>query len=183
VRVVAATNRRPADAVAEGRIRQDLLFRLDVLRVTVPSLRERLEDIPVLVSHFLAECAARYGTQGSSMGEAALERLRAHDWPGNVRELRNVIERAFVAAGPATVIEPEILDLGVLAPIDNDLGAPHHGIVIPHGATAASAERIVILETLKATGNNKAEAARRLGLDVKTIRNKLKSFENGGPVE
>ncbi|MBX3217326.1 MAG: sigma-54-dependent Fis family transcriptional regulator [Labilithrix sp.] len=189
VRLIAATNRDPAAAVEEGRFRHDLLYRVDVLRVDVPPLRDRKEDLPALSQHFLGEAAARYGQGAPTLSPPALARLQAHDWPGNVRELRNVIERAFLAARAAEgervveIVGPE----HVVAPVDArrppTVPAPD-GIVIPHGATAAEAERIVILETLKATGNNKAEAARRLGLDVKTVRNKLKAFgADGAPGE
>ena len=173
VRVIAATNRNPAEAVEQGRFRQDLLFRLDVLRVDVPPLRERVEDIPALAHHFVQGCCARYETEPRTLTEAAVVRLQAHVWPGNVRELRNVIERAFIVAHDGVIDAPQI-------PLDEAEGPESSdgslGVVIPYGVTVAEAERILILETLKRTGNNKAEAARRLGVDVKTIRNKLKSF-------
>jgi DNA-binding NtrC family response regulator len=177
VRVIAATNRNPADTVAKGDFRRDLLYRLDVLRINVPPLRDRREDIGLLAAHFLDEYARRYEVESRSITRAALERLSAHDWPGNVRELRNVLERAFIVAHDG-VIDVEQLSIDASddprSPSDGSLG-----VVIPYGVTVAEAERILILETLKRTGNNKAEAARRLGVDVKTIRNKLKTFEGG----
>jgi len=189
-RFIAATNRQPHEAVEQGRLRHDLLYRLDVLRVDVPPLRERRDDLPALVAHFLAECATRYGDAPPELSPAAFDALEAHDWPGNVRELRNAIERGYAAArgelgaspakGVRGVIEPEHLRLSAAREPEPALSAARLGIVIPHGVTAAAAERILILETLKATDNNKAEAARRLGLDVKTIRNKLKTFGLGG---
>jgi DNA-binding NtrC family response regulator len=176
VRVIAATNRNPADSVANGHFRHDLLFRLDVLRVDVPPLRDRVTDIPLLVHHFLAELSERYGGEKREITPEALGRLQTHGWPGNIRELRNVLERAFIVAGDG------VIDVGQLRvdPVDEDAhGAADSslGVVIPYGVTVAEAERILILETLKRTSNNKAETARRLGLDVKTIRNKLKAFE------
>ena len=176
VRVIAATNRNPTVAVERGLLRHDLVYRLDVLRIDVPPLRDRLVDLPALAAWFVDDCARRYSAQ-------ALAALASHSWPGNIRELRNVVERAFVLATPEP-ITAEHLGLGgnnAAAEIDNgtDVAGPH-GIVIPHGLTLADAERILILETLKRTGNNKAEAARRLGLDVKTIRNKLKVFDVDG---
>ncbi len=173
VRVVAATNREPSEAVASGRLRQDVLFRLDVLRVFVPPLRERIEDIEALVAHFIRECERRYEASVQGVSPAALDQLRSHDWPGNIRELRNIVERAFITASGG-LIEPRHLAVGSEGAMGPSSGT--EGIVIPYGVTAAEAERIVILETLKRTGNNKAETARRLGLDVKTVRNKLKSF-------
>ncbi|PRQ05599.1 Transcriptional regulatory protein ZraR [Enhygromyxa salina] len=177
VRLIAATNRDPAAAVELGHMRQDLLYRLDVLRIDVPPLRERKEDLPALAAHFLRDCAERYAAPAPTIEPDALALLHGHDWPGNIRELRNVIERAFTRADQGMIRAAQLdldgsgLDLGVEVP---------RGIVLPHGVTAAEAERIVILETLKITGNNKAEAARRLGLDVKTVRNKLKTFDSEG---
>jgi DNA-binding NtrC family response regulator len=189
VRVIAATNRNPTVAVERGLLRHDLIYRLDVLRVDVPPLRDRRSDIPLLTSWFISDCARRYDVPVPDIDAEALAVLDQHGWPGNIRELRNVIERAFVLAAPQAITA---VHLG-LARTEPGLGSGPgednsgddgddlddtgpHGIVIPHGLTLADAERIVIVETLKRTGNNKAEAARRLGLDVKTIRNKLKAF-------
>jgi DNA-binding NtrC family response regulator len=189
VRLIAATNRVPSEAVAEGRLRHDLLYRIDVLRVDVPPLRERKDDLPALAAHFLADCAARHAEAPPRLSEGALAMLVEHDWPGNVRELRNVIERSFFASRGSGgrvgggVVSSEHVQLAD-APRGAGRGAaPPLGIVIPHGVTAAEAERILILETLKSTDNNKAEAARRLKLDVKTIRNKLKAFGAEGQAE
>lgn len=174
VRVIAATNRDPTQAVSEGRLRADVLYRIDVLRIVVPPLRERKADIPPLVAHFIRDCEQRYRVEGAGVSTAAIEQLVAHDWPGNVRELRNVVERAFVAAHQGLIdVEHLGLDAELSSSADEE---PSLGIVIPYGVSAAEAERILILETLKRTGNNKAETARRLQLDVKTIRNKLKQF-------
>jgi DNA-binding NtrC family response regulator len=174
VRIIAATNRAPT---------------LAVVRIDVPALRDRASDIPLLARHFLADCARRYAVSGPvDIEPAAMAVLERHAWPGNIRELKNVIERAFVVAAPGTI---GVAHLGLDdtdTARDNDGGergerGAHQtqGMVIPHGLTLADAERIVILETLKRVGGNKAEAARRLGLDVKTIRNKLKTFDGGGP--
>jgi len=189
VRVIAATNRNPTVAVERGLLRHDLIYRLDVLRVDVPPLRDRRSDIPLLTSWFISDCARRYDVPVPDIDAEALAVLDQHGWPGNIRELRNVIERAFVLAAPLAITaihlglartEPGLVavagDDGTGEDGDDLDDTGPHGIVIPHGLTLADAERIVIVETLKRTGNNKAEAARRLGLDVKTIRNKLKAF-------
>ena len=180
VRVIAATNRDPMIAVEQGRMRRDLLYRLDVLRIDVPPLRERSDDLPMLVDHFLRACVERHGKPVAGVEPDAWPALLEHDWPGNIRELRNVVERAYMRARGDSLTARD-LDVG---PGDGEREAilpDVGGIVLPHGITAAEAERILILETLRATGNNKAEAARRLGLDVKTIRNKLKAFAHGDP--
>lgn len=178
VRLIAATNRDPLQAVHEGRLRMDLFYRLDVLRIEVPPLRERKEDILPLVLHFLRRHSESHQVPPPTITREALERLMAHDWPGNVRELRNWVAKA-IARSQGLAIGAEQA-LSVLGTPTVPPEAAQLGIVIPHGVTAAEAERILILETLRSTGNNKAEAARRLGLDVKTIRNKLKAFEQGG---
>jgi DNA-binding NtrC family response regulator len=181
VRLIAATNRVPLQAVSDGRLRSDLLYRLDVLRIDVPPLRERKEDIPALVEHFVLQSTE--GQERLGITREALDAMTAHAWPGNIRELRNWIARAVARArgDGARDIGVEHISLGT--GVASASQAARLGIVIPHGVTVAEAERILIMETLRSTGNNKAEAARRLGLDVKTIRNKLKLFDPGGSDE
>jgi transcriptional regulator with PAS, ATPase and Fis domain len=174
VRVIAATNRDPQHAVDRGILRQDLFYRLNVFTVSLPPLREREGDVPLLVQHFVRQFNAKHGTQVEGAGRDAERVLRAYTWPGNVRELRNVIERAVILARSGW-IEPHHLP----AFLQGAEREPSDGIVIPAGVTAAEAERVLILETLKRAGNNKAQAARQLGMDVKTIRNKLKAYGSG----
>lgn len=171
IRVLAATNRPPAQAIRDGKLREDLYYRLAVFEVSLPALRERTGDVALLAQHFVREFARKHKLSVEGVGDAARERLEAHPWPGNVRELRNVIERATIVARSGW-IEPRHLPpyLQGLAP-----GAAPT-ITLPAGATLADAERLLILQTLERVGNNKAEAARQLGLDVKTIRNKLRSY-------
>jgi DNA-binding NtrC family response regulator len=171
VRVLAATNQDPRMAVTIGRLREDLFYRLNVFTVTLPSLSERKTDIPLLAQNFIREFNHKHGTRVEGLRDEALELLRAYPWPGNVRELRNIIERAVILAR-AEWIEARHLPPYVLAP-DACTGS---NIVLPATATAAEAEKELILRALERAGNNKAEAARQLGLDVKTIRNKLKSY-------
>jgi len=171
VRVLAATNKDPRDAVENGLMREDLYYRLNVFTIPLPALRERKGDIPLLAQHFIREANRKHNTQVEGMREEALELLKAYSWPGNVRELKNIMERAVILArGPW--IEKTHLPAYVLTPQSGSMGK----IVLPVGVTAAEAEKELILKTLELAGNNKAEAARQLGLDVKTIRNKLKFY-------
>ena len=171
VRVLAATNRTPAQAIREGRLREDLYYRLNVFEIALPPLRERIDDVALLAQHFVRDFGRKHGVEVEGVGDAARELLEAHAWPGNVRELRNVIERATIVARSGW-IEPRHLPPYLQALRQG--GSPT--LTLPAGTTLAEAERLLILQTLDRVGNNKAEAARQLGLDVKTIRNKLKSY-------
>jgi DNA-binding NtrC family response regulator len=171
VRVLAATNRSPAEAIRSGRLREDLYYRLAVFEMALPPLRDRLEDVPLLAHHFVREFSRKHHVNVDGLGDAAGELVAAHAWPGNVRELRNVMERASIVARSGW-IEPRHLPhyLQMLHPG----GSP--SLNLPAGTTLADAERLLILQTLERVANNKAEAARQLGLDVKTIRNKLHAY-------
>ncbi len=171
VRVLAATNKDPADAVKNGHLREDLYYRLNVFTVALPALRERLGDLPLLAYHFIREFNEKHRMRVEGVRDESMEIMKAYPWPGNVRELRNVMERAVILSKNGW-IEPSHLPAYVSTPADTASGK----IVLPLGVTAADAERELILRTLQSVDNNKAEAARRLGLDVKTIRNKLKSY-------
>jgi DNA-binding NtrC family response regulator len=172
VRVLAATNKEPRNAVENKKLREDLFYRLNVFTVSLPPLRDRKSDVSLLTQAFIREFNAKHTAQVESCKIETLELLKAYSWPGNVRELRNIMERAVILAkGPW--IEPSHLPAYVLNSPMSESGSR---IVPPRGATAAEAEKELILRTLRLTGNNKAEAARQLGLDVKTIRNKLKAY-------
>lgn len=171
VRVLAATNHDPAEAIAAGKLREDLYYRLNVFTLALPPLRQRKEDIPLLAHHFLREFNAKHGLRVEGLRAEALSRLTDYSWPGNVRELRNVMERAVILAKQGW-IEPTHLPPYIQHPMP----APAEKLVLPLGVSLAEAEKQLILQTLKRLGNNKAEAARQLGLDVKTIRNKLKAY-------
>ncbi len=177
VRVLAATNRPPRLAIADGSLREDLYYRLNVFSVELPPLRERAGDLPLLVAHFVRAFAAKHDCAVEGVGEEAAEILARYRWPGNVRELRNAIERAVVLARAGRIepdhLPPAIRDPGPPAAPEEE--SPDR-IVLAPGTPIADAERKLILKTLEQTGNNKAEAARRLGIDVKTMRNKLKSY-------
>jgi DNA-binding NtrC family response regulator len=152
-------------------LREDLYYRLNVFQLVLPPLRDRKEDLPSLIQHFIREMNAKHNTAVVALRPEALERLQSYRWPGNVRELRNVLERAVILA------KGEWIELAHLPPyLRGSTDSQRSDDALPSGATAADAERELILKTLQQTGNNKTEAARRLGLDVKTVRNKLKSY-------
>ncbi len=174
VRVVAATNRNPDEAVEEGKLRDDLLYRLGVFPIVLPPLRDRGTDVPLLAEHFLAELNAAEGTTKRFTREA-LTRLRQHGWPGNVRELKNAVHRATILADDD--IAPEHLPLA--APSAPEFG-PDARMQITIGTTIAEVERRLILATLAENGGNKEHAARTLGISLKTLYNKLKRYQ-GAP--
>jgi len=174
VRVVAATNKDPVAAVRDGAFREDLYYRLNVFSLAVPPLRDRVEDIPLLVTGFFEEFNRKYDKRVASVDDAALEILMSHAWPGNVRELRNVVERAFIAC-EGDVIVPR-LPLGispppvVAAPIDPDT------LTIAIGLPLREVEKQFVLRTLAAEHNNKTRAADRLEISTKTLHNMLRRW-------
>jgi len=172
VRVVAATNKDPEKAIREGVLREDLYYRLNVFSISLPPLRERREDLSLLVRAFLEEFDAKYDKRVKAVDEAVLEILRRHPWPGNVRELRNVLERAVIAC-TADVITPAQLPAGLshcAEPGQTDF------VRLPVGTNLADVEREFILKTLAAVEGNKTRAAELLGISVKTLYNKLNLY-------
>lgn len=171
VRVVAATNRDLLESIAEGKLREDLYYRLNVFTIALPPLRERKSDIPLLVQHFIDGFNQKHQGHVRGAQEDVLKLMEEYDWPGNVRELRNVIERAFILA------RGEWIEVSHMPRyIREAKNKPEDKVVLAVGLTAAEAERAFILKTLESVGYNKSEAARQLGLDVKTIYNKLKEY-------
>jgi DNA-binding NtrC family response regulator len=171
VRVLAATNRDPLKAIEEGKLREDLYYRLNVVPIAMPPLRARSEDIPLLVQHFVKEFNAKHHLNIEGAADDALALLKSYSWPGNVRELRNAVERSVVLTKSEWIEERD------LPPYIRDPSHRPEKLVFAVGqTTVADAERELILKTLERAGNNKAEAARQLGVDVKTIYNKLKSY-------
>jgi DNA-binding NtrC family response regulator len=166
-RVVAATHRDLPARVAAGRFRADLYYRLDVLHLAVPPLRERAGDLPALVEDALARIAAQRGGRPLRVPEAALARLRRHPWPGNVRELHNVLERcATLCAGE--VLEPRDLE-----------AALRPALSVGGRAAQAAPDRDVIASELAATGGNVRRAARRLGMARSTLRYRIERYGLG----
>ncbi len=194
VRVLAATNRDLGAAIREGRLREDLYYRLNVFTIALPRLEERLDDLPVLVDHFVREFARANSKQVSGVDNACLEALKARRWPGNARELRNVIERAVIvsagplisvtdlpaegalppppahiAAAPQTPYTSEPVPAEQTAPPAPDSPAPG----LPVGQPLREVERQLILKTLEMAGGNRVRAAEILGISPKTLYNKL----------
>jgi len=172
VRVIAASNRDPLRAMAEGDLREDLYYRLNVFPLHLPPLRERLQDIPLLATHFLQEIGQREG-MFKRLTPAALQSLARYRWPGNVRELRNALQRAYVMTqGPE--IDEQWLPRDVLsapAPL-----ATNGSLHVPVGTPLADVERQVILATLEHYGHHKERTAAALGVSLKTLYNRLKEY-------
>ena len=174
VRVVAATNKDPEQAVGNGQLRQDLYFRLNVFHIHLPPLREHKDDIPLLVEHILRDVNTKHGKHVRGIGAEVMDIFMGHTWPGNIRELRNALERASI------MCEKELITRGCLPPEFGRIAAKGPSdlstIKFPVGTTVDAMERELILQTLAATGNNKTRAAELLGISLKTLHNKLKEY-------
>ena len=184
VRVVAATNKVPEEAVSGGHLREDLFYRLNVFHVHLPPLRERKEDIQAMTDTLIADLNRKHQCKVSDVSMPVMNCLHAHGWPGNVRELRNVLERAVILAGEGTIevkhLPPFLQglrsapgeDATPAAVVADDLISVRFQI----GTTVEDAEKGLILRTLEHTNNNKTRAAEILGISLKTLHNKLKEY-------
>jgi transcriptional regulator with PAS, ATPase and Fis domain len=170
IRVVAATNTDPAAAVRKGTLREDLYYRLNVVGIHLPPLRERKDDLPLLLDTFIREFSAQNVRTVTGVSPAARRALDEYDWPGNVRELRNVIERAMIVAAG------RLIEIGDLPPLGRALQSAPSGERLEPGMTVDDVERRLIMLTLDHTGNNKTRAAELLGISLKTLHNKLNRF-------
>jgi DNA-binding NtrC family response regulator len=168
VRVIAATNRDPLEAVRDGRLREDLYYRLNVFTIELPPLRDRRADIPLLVQTFLNEFNTRNNKAVRAVDQEAMYLLERYPWPGNIRELRNVIERATILA-EGDFIEAKHLPPPVVTRSEQTLPT----VTLSPGTTVDEAERRLIVLTLEHTRNNKTRAAEILGISLKTLHNKL----------
>jgi two-component system response regulator HydG len=181
VRVLAATHRDLEELVQQGRFREDLFYRLNVVHLAIPPLRSRPEDIPVLARFFLDRFAERFGVSPLHVPEALFDRLAAHGWPGNVRELENAME-GLVALSP-----PEGLDLGLLPGAARTAEATEAATPAPGAAALPLKQRVeayergLIVEALRAAHGNRSEAARRLGMSRVTLHDKLRKYGLGAP--
>ena len=173
VRVVAATNRDPIQAVAHGALREDLMYRLNVFPIDLPPLRERCDDLPLLVSHFLREIGAREGAAKHATPQA-LERLGEYRWPGNVRELRNVLQRAYVMTTGSEIADKWLPRDHLVDPVAVPGRAA--SLKVDIGTPLATVERQVILATLEHFGQHKERTAAALGVSLKTLYNRLKEY-------
>jgi len=174
VRVLAATNIDPAVAIRDGRLREDLYYRLNVFTISLPPLRDRKDDLSLLIHAFVDEFNTRDRRTVKGVSQAAMRQLETYDWPGNVRELRNVIERATILAR-GDMIEPAHLPVFGTAPA---AAAPVNGVTIAPGMTVDEAEQKLIMATLDSAGGNKTRAAEMLGISLKTLHNKLNRFKS-----
>jgi transcriptional regulator with PAS, ATPase and Fis domain len=212
VRVVAATNKDPERAVADGDLRGDLYYRLNVFNIQMPALRDHLMDVSAIAEKMIDDMNERHHCTVAGLKDSLMRRLEEYKWPGNVRELRNTIERAVILAGAGMLGEehlpPHFGEPGFAPPPSRGSGGvateamgshsggysgAHSGEVqryldesnsvrVEVGTTVDEAERQLILKTLLATHNNKTKAAEILGISSKTLQNKLKEYSNAAAV-
>ncbi len=171
VRLIAATNRNPLEAVAIGKLREDLLYRLNVFPIHLPALRDRSEDVPLIAEHFLAQIGEREGDK-KRFAPDVLASLVDYRWAGNVRELRNVVYRAYVMATGSTITEGCLPQ--AYGSTSSVTGAPV--LTIRVGTTLAEADRQLTLATLEHCGRHKEKTAATLGISLKTLYNRLKEY-------
>ena len=173
-RIIATSNRNMEEFVKKGQFREDLYFRLNVVKIAIPPLRDRPLDIEPMARHFAEKCAEDNGVAARSVAPDAIVALKAHRWPGNVRELENTIHRAVLLAN-GTEIHAE--DISPSGEGGTDAGAAGGTMV---GRTVADVERNLIIDTLKHTLGNRTHAARILGISIRTLRNKLNAYVQDG---
>jgi DNA-binding NtrC family response regulator len=179
VRVLAATNRDPSIAVANGELRSDLFYRLNVFHIDLPPLRDHIEDLPAMADAMVREMNQKHSRKVSGVGPSILDRMMAYDWPGNARELRNNIERAVILCPDGAPLDAAHLPPGFGK--GPTLPAPAYDaniVPVRVGTTVDEAERLLILRTLESTGQNKTRAAEILGVSLKTLHNKLKEYSH-----
>src|SRR6267378_7379995 len=180
VRLVAATNRDPEEAVHAGSLRSDLLYRLNVIRIHLPPLKDRKEDLPLLAQHLVTQLAEKHKRPARFLSTAAISALQFHAWPGNVRELRNVTERAV------GIFSAEQIERHHFAPYpieQRERLRDEDTMTFPVGTPLEEVERQMILRTLTKTNNNKTRAAELLGISLKTLHNKLNLYRGRGQID
>jgi len=180
VRVLAATNIDPAAAIRDGRLREDLYYRLNVFTIALPPLRDRKDDLALLIQAFIEEFNTRDHRSIKTVSPAAMRQLESYDWPGNVRELRNVIERATILARGESIEPSHLPVLGSPTAAAATAAGPANSVTIAPGMTVDEAEQKLIMATLDSAGGNKTRAADMLGISLKTLHNKLNRFKEAG---
>ncbi|HUZ03784.1 MAG TPA: sigma-54 dependent transcriptional regulator [Acidobacteriaceae bacterium] len=175
VRVLAATNKVPQDAIIAGQLRSDLYYRLNVFNIHMPPLRAHKEDIPLIAETMIRDMNARHGKNVQGIDPAVLETFQAYDWPGNVRELRNTLERAVILSGDGNLSRAHLPQGFGTSPRQVATDRQEQ-VSVSVGTTVNELERLLILKTLESTGNNKTRAAEILGISLKTLHNKLKEY-------
>ena len=172
VRIVAATNKQPLKAVEAGELRNDLYYRLNVFTISLPPLRDRLGDIPILTEALIRQLNKKHDKNVKGTTDRVLKIFSTHNWPGNVRELRNVVERSLIVCDKDLIEDRHlpVLEQREVAPSSNS-------VAIPVGSTVAEAEKQLIYRTLEFTENNKTRAAEILGVSLKTLHNKLNLYD------
>jgi DNA-binding NtrC family response regulator len=180
VRLIAATNRAPLKAIKEGKLREDLYYRLNVFHIDLPPLRDRLDDIPLISTALIEKLNKKHGTRVTHLEPSAIDALKSHRWDGNVRELRNVIERAVILAGEGPLFKSHLFfPTQLAADVIPGVGGVD-GLGIQVGMPIDEAERMLIEATLRQTKNNKTRAASTLGITAKTLHAKLKQYRLQG---
>ena len=182
VRVLTATNKVPEDAVAQGHLRNDLFYRLNVFNIQLPPLREHKDDLPDLVQALLADMNEKHDRSVGGVSDTVAAAFQSYAWPGNVRELRNTLERAVIVCDGA-VVEMKHLPPGFGQVVPRAPVQEANAVRLGVGTTVDEAERLLILKTLEATNNNKTRAAEILGISLKTLHNKLKEYNAQVPGE
>ena len=173
VRVLAASNRDLSSAIREGRLREDLYYRLNVFTIEIAPLRERIDDLPPLVEHFIQQLGASSGKQVSGVDNDCLEALKRYSWPGNVRQVRNVIERALIVShGP-------LLTVNDLPAEFKSIGGESLVFPVRVGSSLSEVEKELLQRTIEYAGGNKTKAAEILGISLKTLYNRLHSYAGG----
>ncbi len=185
VRIIAATNRPPAQAVASGNLREDLLYRLNVFPIELPPLRVHADDVPLLADEFLADVCRREG-QAKRFSAGALAHLSNYRWPGNVRELRNVVQRAYLMSAGQVITEDDLPSPAhsavAAAPIGTEAATGNgEAVTIPVGTSLAEAEYRLIVATLQHFNNHTERTATALGVSPKTLYNRLKEYATRKP--
>ena len=180
VRVLAATNRDPEDAVTHGHLRADLFYRLNVFHIHMPPLREHLEDLQMMADAMVREMNQKHSRRVSGLSDSILDRMLAYSWPGNARELRNTIERAVILCPDGAPLDASHLPrtFGTGQSAVPARGTDANIVPVRVGTTVDEAERMLIVRTLESTGQNKTRAAEILGVSLKTLHNKLKEYSH-----